>query len=85
MFGGLVWLLRGHVLCMARDDGALIRLGKGNDRDALSHDGIEPMLLRGRAMHGWVHLDSEIFADHSLVERLLKDAATFVLSLPEKQ
>ena len=32
MFGGAAWLVNGNLLCGARDDGMLIRLGK--DRDA---------------------------------------------------
>jgi hypothetical protein len=31
MFGGWGWLLNGNLLCGARDDGMLARLGKNND------------------------------------------------------
>lgn len=31
MFGGLAFLLNGNLVCGARDDGMLVRLGKGND------------------------------------------------------
>ncbi|EQD26542.1 hypothetical protein B1B_19545, partial [mine drainage metagenome] len=31
MFGGWAWLLNGKLLCGARDDGMLVRLGKGKD------------------------------------------------------
>lgn len=31
MFGGLAWLIDGRLLCAARTDGALVRLGKGLD------------------------------------------------------
>jgi hypothetical protein len=30
MFGGLAWLLNGNLLCGSRDDGMLVRLGKGD-------------------------------------------------------
>lgn len=36
MFGGRAWLLEGRLLCGARDDGLLFRLGKGNDAWALA-------------------------------------------------
>lgn len=49
MFGGWVWLLWG-----ARDDGMLVRLGKGNDGWALDIPGVEPMISRGKHMSGWV-------------------------------
>jgi hypothetical protein len=35
MFGGRAWLLNGNLLCGARDDGMLARLGKGNEDWAL--------------------------------------------------
>jgi hypothetical protein len=35
MFGGLAFLLDGKLLCGARNDGMLVRLGKGNDGWAL--------------------------------------------------
>ena len=31
MFGGLAWLVHGNLLCGARKDSLLVRLGKGND------------------------------------------------------
>jgi hypothetical protein len=39
MFGGWAWLLNGNLLCGARNDGMLIRLGKGNDAWALAMPG----------------------------------------------
>ena len=32
MFGGWAWLLRGNLVCGAREDGLLARLGKGSRR-----------------------------------------------------
>ncbi|NIJ73741.1 hypothetical protein FHR66_002977 [Xanthomonas sp. F4] len=84
MFGGWAWLLHGHLLCGARDDGVLVRLGKGHDAWALAIPGIEPMLSRGRAMPGWVRVAPEIFADDALAARLLREAIAFVRTLPPK-
>ena len=39
MFGGWAWLLNGNLLCGARNDGMLVRLGKGNDAWALATPG----------------------------------------------
>ena len=35
MFGGLAWLVNGNLLCGAREDGMLVRLGKDKDAWAL--------------------------------------------------
>ena len=54
MFGGWAWLLYGNLLCGAREDGMLIRLGRDKEGWALKVPGIVPMISRGRRMHGWV-------------------------------
>ncbi len=84
MFGGWAWLVHRHLLCGARDDGVLVRLGKGNDGWALAIPGIVPMLSRGRAMAGWIRVAPETFADDALAARLLREATAFVRTLPPK-
>jgi hypothetical protein len=84
MFGGWAWLLDGKLLCGSRDDGMLVRLGKGNDGWALSLSGIEPMLSRGRRMDGWVRAAPEAYGDDALRRQLIDAAMAFVRSLPMK-
>ena len=48
MFGGWAFLLNGHLMCGARQDGLLIRLGKGNDAWALALPDIKPMISGSR-------------------------------------
>jgi TfoX-like protein len=84
MFGGRAWLLNGHLLCGAREDGVLVRLGKGNDAWALKTKGIVPMASRGRAMSGWVRVAPEAFGKDALARKLLDAALAFVRALPPK-
>ena len=84
MFGGRAWLLHGNLLCGARDDGMLVRLGKGNEAWALSTPGIAPMIMQGRPMQGWVRAASEAYEDDALRRKLLKAAIDFTRSLPKK-
>jgi TfoX N-terminal domain len=84
MFGGRAWLLNGNLLCGARDDGMLVRLGKGNDALALSMPGIAPMIMQGRPMHGWVKAAPEVYEDDAQRRKLLKAALDFTGSLPKK-
>jgi hypothetical protein len=84
MFGGLAWMLDGHLLCGARHDGMLVRLGKGSDGWALNIDGVAPMKMGERQMHGWVRADVRAYGDDRLRRRLLDGAITFVRSLPAK-
>lgn len=84
MFGGWVWMLNGNLLCGARHDGLLIRLGKGNDSWALELPDVRPMISRGRPMQGWVWAEPEAYGDDRLRRKLLDGALKFVRSLPEK-
>lgn len=84
MFGGWAWLLWGNLLCGARDDGMLIRLGKGKDDWALTLAGIDPMISRGRHMTGWVRANPDAFGNDETRKKLIAAAIQFVASLPKK-
>src|SRR5437868_3306773 len=71
MFGGWAWLLGGNLLCGAREDGMLVRLGKGNDAWALALDGVQPLLSQGRQMHGWIRADARVYGDDGMRGRLI--------------
>jgi len=84
MFGGWAWLLNGNLLCGARDDGMLIRLGRDKEGWALKLPDIVPMISRGRRMHGWVRAGADAFGDDVLRRKLINSALAFVRSLPPK-
>lgn len=84
MFGGWAWLLDGNLLCAARDDGMLARLGKDQDGWALDMPDVVPMISRGRRMQGWVRAGPSAFGDDALRRRLVDAALAFVRSLPAK-
>lgn len=84
MFGGWAWLLDGNLLCTARDDGMLARLGKNRDGWALDMPDVAPMISRGRRMQGWVRAGPSAFGDDALRRRLVDAALAFVRSLPAK-
>ena len=84
MFGGIAWLVRGNLLCGARHDGMLVRLGKDKDDWALKVPGVAPMIMQGRRMNGWVKASAEAYGEDSLRRKLIKAALEFNRSLPEK-
>jgi hypothetical protein len=84
MFGGLAWLLDGHLLCGARDIGLMVRLGKGNDAWALELPDVASMVMSGRHMSGWVRAGVDGCADDELRRRLLDAGVAFVATLPPK-
>ncbi len=84
MFGGLAWLLDGNLLCGARDEGMLVRLGKGNDSWALAIDGVAAMIMNGRRMEGWVRASPAVCTEEDTRKRLISGALAFVDTLPPK-
>jgi hypothetical protein len=84
MFGGRAWLLHGNLLCCARDDGMLVRLGRDKDGWALEVSDIVPMISRVRRMSGWVRAGPNAFGDDLLRRKLVDAALAFVRSLPVK-
>jgi hypothetical protein len=84
MFGGLAFLVNGNLLCGAREDGMLVRLGKGNDGWALELPGVVQMVMGERRMHGWVRAGAETYGDDALRRSLIEAALSYTLSLPPK-
>lgn len=84
MFGGLAWMLNGNLLCGARHDGVLCRLGKGNDGWTATIPAASPMMMGERRMEGWVRLSPDGAADDALRTRFLAAARAFVETLPPK-
>jgi hypothetical protein len=84
MFGGWAWLLNDNLLCGARPDGMLLRVGKANEVWALKLAGVVPMISRGRRMSGWVRAALEAYGDDAVRRKLLDAALKFTGSLPRK-
>ncbi|MDK2375057.1 hypothetical protein [Serratia fonticola] len=82
MFGGWAWLLDGKLIFAARDDGMLVRLGKGRDSWAFEQPDIFPMISRGRKIQEWVREGSSTFWDNLLRRKLVDSVLDFVRSLP---
>jgi hypothetical protein len=84
MFGGRAWMLHGNLLCGARAEGMLVRLGPGNDAWALATPGVAQMTMGQRVMAGWVRAATEVCGDDALRAKLLDAALAFVQTLPVK-
>lgn len=59
MFGGLAFLLGGHLAVCASHDGGLLVRTDGADADALLRDEhVEPMEMGGRTSRTWLRVDA---------------------------
>jgi hypothetical protein len=83
MFGGMAWLLHGNPVCGARENEMLVRLGKGEDAWALKQSGVEPMVMHGRPLSGWVRANAKAYGDDTLRAKLIAAAIEFNRTLPK--
>jgi hypothetical protein len=84
MFGGLVFMLRGHMLCGVHKGGAMFRVGPDHHPEALTIEGVQPMAFTGRPMKGFVDVNDDAMADDDRRAALMRLARAYVDSLPPK-
>lgn len=84
MFGGLCFMLNGNMLCGVHKNGAMFRVGKDNETQALAIVGVAPMAFTGRRMGGLVDMAEEAFVDDAPRSACMALALDFVRGLPAK-
>lgn len=68
MFGGLAFLVGGHMAVAASAQGGLlVRVDPTKSAEIVAREGAQPMETRGRPMKGWLRID----ADHVRTKRQL--------------
>ena len=83
MFGGIGFMLNGNMIAGASPRGLLVRVGKDRHQEALARPGARPMVMRGRAMEGYVSVDP-LGLNARAVRSWIRLALPHVLSLPRK-
>ena len=84
MFGGICFLLNGNMLAGVMKNGAMARVGKESEPEAVALDGVEPLAFTGRRMGGLVRLAPEAVEDEARFGAVLDMAIAFVGPLPTK-
>jgi hypothetical protein len=85
MMGGLCFTLHGNMLVGAMKNGDLLaRVGADGYENAIKRPGAGPMEFTGRAMKGFVNVDSAVLDDATLKDWLSTSLA-FVGPMPPKQ
>lgn len=85
MFGGLGFMVDGHMAVAASGKGGLmLRADPEAEGALLDRDGIEPMVMRGRPMSGWLRVADEAIADDAVLAELVDGALAWVRTLPPK-
>jgi TfoX/Sxy family transcriptional regulator of competence genes len=84
MFGGLAFLLHGHMFVGILGATLMARVGPQNHLQALAAPHTREMDFTGRPMKGYVYVDPEGLANDSELERWVQACADFVQTLPRK-
>jgi TfoX/Sxy family transcriptional regulator of competence genes len=86
MFGGLAFLISGNMaLAASGQGGALVRVDPAQSDTLVATTNAHPMEMRGRAMHGWLRVDSEDLRTKRQLTRWVKLGTTYARSLPAKR
>lgn len=84
MFGGLAFMLNGHMVCGIHKGGGMYRVGKANEATARAIDGASAMMFTGRPMGGMIGVQDEALTDDTRRRQWLGLALQYAASLPAK-
>lgn len=84
MFGGLAFLLRGHMCCGVVDDRLMVRVGPDAYDKAVKLPDAREMDFTGRPMRGMVYVDPPGLSPDAKLRQWIARGIDFVLSLPAK-
>lgn len=83
MFGGLCFMVNGHMVCGIVHDALMLRLGPDGARRALTEPHVRPMDFTGRPLKAMVFVDPPGLSEAEL-QRWVDQAAAFARGLPPK-
>lgn len=86
MFGGLAFLVGGHMSVAASGRGGLmVRVDPGDTAALLRKPHAGPFEMRGRALEGWLRVDAEGVRTKRQLEPWVKRGVAYARSLPPKR
>jgi hypothetical protein len=85
MFGGLAFLVNGHMAVAASGGGGLLlRCDPERSAEYTSQPHVGRFEMRGRAMAGWLRVDPAAVGDDAALRRWVDVGLAYVRSLPPK-
>jgi TfoX/Sxy family transcriptional regulator of competence genes len=84
MFGGLAFMVAGHMAVGVVGAELMVRLGEERATAALDEEHVRPMDFTGRPMHTMVYVAPEGIADRAALDGWVHRGVSFAESLPPK-
>ena len=85
MFGGLAFLVGGHMAIAASGQGGLLVRADPGDVERFMAEGAEPMQMRGRTMAGWLRVGADAVAADERLLVWVERGVGYAESLPPKR
>jgi hypothetical protein len=85
MFGGIAFMLQGHMLVGIAGSDLMARVGAENHERALATKGAREMDFTGKPMRGYVFVDPKTIVSSADLRRWIKLCTGFVATLPPKK
>jgi len=82
MFGGLAFMVRGHMCCGIQSEELMARVGPNRYVDALKWPGARPMDFTGKPMSGFVYVARGGLKTSSQLRRCVDASLAFALAMP---
>jgi hypothetical protein len=83
MFGGIAFLIGGHIAAAVSSSGGLLMRCEHEDTDELlAMADVEPFVMRGKAMRGWLPVGEAAVAEDDELKRWVESGAGYARSLP---
>lgn len=84
MFGGLAFMVRGHMCCGVLNDTLMARVGPEQYEDALAQPHAREMDFTGKPLKGFVYVSPAGFESDKDLLRWVQRCEAFVNALPSK-
>jgi hypothetical protein len=83
-FGGLCFMMNGHMLVGVWKDSLIVRLGVDQSQEALLEPHVRRLDIKRKPMKGWIVVEPEGVADEAAAKMWVQRAVKFVAKLPAK-
>lgn len=84
MFGGLAFMVIGHMCCGITGDDLMLRLGPDRAEKALEEPNVRPVDFTGRPVTGYVYVARPGSGTEANLRRWLRLSRAFIATLPPK-
>jgi hypothetical protein len=85
MFGGLAFLIGGHMsVSVSGQGGLLLHIDPEQTEALLAKPHAGPMVMRGREMQGWLRVEPQGVKTKAQLERWVRRGVDYARSLPPK-